>query len=287
MRVLVVDGDLEAPGLDRYFQGFDVQPPTGHVGFLHLLNDASAPDAKPRWEDYISSVDVGGEYNLKILTSGRSEKDPAYDSKVLDFDWNSFFKESDGGEFIESLRRDWTEQFDVTLIDSRTGITDSGGICTIQLPDVLIIVFTANEQSLFGVKEVAKQAQKGRQKLAYDRMPLLVYPLPARFDSRTEFEESEKWLGIFADELAEFYEDWLPRPYTPANVLDKTKLPYVAYFSFGEKLPVEEGTSDPEGLGHAYEVTAHLIANGFSDVDESLFKDTASNHVTRLNRYRN
>src|SRR5207302_2254050 len=38
------------------------------------------------------------------------------------------------------------------------------------------------------------------------------------------------------------------------------------FFSFGEKLPVVvEGTSDPEGLGYAYETAAKLIASEFRD----------------------
>lgn len=79
-------------------------------------------------------------------------------------------------------------------------------------------------------------------------MPLLVFPLPSRFDSRTQYEEAKQWLKTFADELGQFYSDWLPKPYTPLQIIEKTKLPCIAYFSFGEKLPVvTEGTSDPEG----------------------------------------
>ena len=51
------------------------------------------------------------------------------------------------------------------------------------------------------------------------------------------------------------------------QMLEITKLPYVPYFSFGEKLPViEHGTNDPSGLGYYYENLAALIANGFEDV---------------------
>ena len=121
-------------------------------------------------------MDFDGKYPLSILTSGR--QDEAYAGKVLSFDWRVFFEDADGGNFIESLRDQWRAEFDVILIDSRTGLTDAGGVCTIQLPDIIVPVFTTNDQSLHGVIDVVERAQRGRQKLAFDRMPLLVFPLP-------------------------------------------------------------------------------------------------------------
>jgi formylglycine-generating enzyme required for sulfatase activity len=274
LRVLTVDWDLEAPGLDRYFRQLKVKQPHCDKGIIDLLLDASISATKaekPNWRDYVSHLEAGGPYPLTFLGSGRSDQE--YVRKVLRFNWHAFFEQSGGGKFVELLREQWRKEFDITLIDSRTGITDAGGICTIQLPDVLVLVFTANEQSLKGAKDVALRAQRARQKLAYDRMPLLVFPLPSRFDGRTEFEESQTWLKKFAEEFDFFYHDWLPRPYTPLQILEKTKLPYVAYFSFGEKLPVvSHGTSDPESLGYAYEVAATLLAEEFKGVERLLEK---------------
>ena len=55
-------------------------------------------------------------------------------------------------------------------------------------------------------------------------------------------------------------------------MLERTKLPYVAFFSFGEKLPVmTEGTSDPESLGYAFATAASLIGSRFQDVEPILF----------------
>ena len=34
LRVLAVDWDLEAPGLDRYFRQFEIQPPDFNLGLL-------------------------------------------------------------------------------------------------------------------------------------------------------------------------------------------------------------------------------------------------------------
>src|SRR5215468_1095452 len=88
---------------------------------------------------------------------------------------------SNGGSFIESLRADWKKEYDFVLIDSRTGITDTGGVCTIALPDLIVPVFVANYQNIEGVLDVLKRAQRGRQALAYDRPPALVLPILSRF----------------------------------------------------------------------------------------------------------
>ena len=132
------------------------------------------------------------------------------------------------------------------------------------MPDILVLVFTANWQSIDGIKDVAMRAQLARQELAYDREQLLYFPLLSRFDSRAEFEESQKWLKNAADSLAD-YCDWLPESSQVYDLLERTKLPHIAHFSFGEKLPaVEQSITDPEGLSYAYQKTADLISKEFS-----------------------
>lgn len=266
LRVLAVDWDLEAPGLDRYFTG-KLRPrfSPGGTGLLDLISDATAGEARPKdWRRYTATVHTNpGE--LSLITSGQQNEH--YSARVLSLDWAHFFGEARGGDFIEALRDEWRTAFDVTLIDSRTGITDAGGICTIQLPDILVPVFTANEQSLDGTRDVVRRAQSARQRLAFDRTPFLVFPLPSRFDGRTEVEESQKWLTRFTDDLAEFYADWVPAEINVREVVERTKLPYVAYFSFGEKLPVvTHSTTDPDSLGFAYSIAATLIGSDFKDV---------------------
>ena len=212
------------------------------------------------------------------MTSGKL--DDTYDRRVLQFDWTAFFEHQHGGAILEALRQEWIKAFDVTLIDSRTGITDSGGVCTIQMPDILVPVFTPNRQSLDGAKKIAIRAQSARQHLAYDRTRLLVFPLPSRFDARTEYREAQNWLRVFGEEMQSFYADWLPKDVTAFQMLERTKLPYVPFFSFGEKLPVlTEGTSDPESLGFAYETAATLIATDFRDAQTLLLSPATSSQL--------
>jgi TIR domain-containing protein len=102
-------------------------------------------------------------------------------------------------------------------------------------------------------------------------MPLLILPLPSRFDGRAEVSEAQEWLNKIEVRLANLYDDWLPKGISIRRVLELTKIPYVPLFSYGEKLPVlTHGTSDPDGPGYYYDRVARLIEREFGNV-ESVF----------------
>ena len=262
LKVLVVDWDLEAPGLERYFSYFDIKP--GGPGLLRMFMDARDKRTAD-YANFVSTFECQAPNPVTLLSSGR-EADELYTQNLEAFDWEVFFK-SKGGAFIEDLRDRWKREFDVTLIDSRTGLSDTGGICTIQLPDIVIGMLTANLQSLYGVRDVMRLAQKARQTLAYDRTPLSILPLAARWGVQ-EFQETQIWLDRVAEGTKEFFDDWLPKGLSPRDVIEATKIPQVAYFGFGERLAVvEQGTSDPQGMGFVYEKVASFIASDFAQVD--------------------
>jgi cellulose biosynthesis protein BcsQ len=257
-RVLAVDFDLEAPGLWRYFAAvrkrLDQQP-----GLIDLLTAASAARGSPDidWRDYVTQLPLG-KVPLSLMTSGQLEEE--YASRVLGFGWREFFQDARGGEFFERLRLEWREEYEFTLIDSRTGVTDTGGICTIMLPDMIVPVFVSNLQSIDGAVEVITRAQAARMALAYDRPPAAILPLLSRFEGAVEYENAQEWLDIAADRVEPFYRDWLPVGFGSRRALERTKLPYVPYFSFGEKLPaLTEGTSDLGSLGFALNLVSTLI----------------------------
>jgi len=261
LKVLTVDWDLEAPGLDRYFSDFDIKP--GGPGLLRMLMEAR-DSGTADFRNFTSSFDCEAKHPITLLASGR-EQDEAYSRNLEAFDWQEFF-DKDGGHFVEGLRHQWRDEFDIVLIDSRTGLTDTSGICTIQLPDVVVAMFTANYQSLYGVRDVIRFAQKARQGLAYDRMPLSVLPLPARWGVH-EFQETRVWLDRITEAVQEFYEDWLPRTLRARDVVESVKIPQADYFGFGEKLAVvEQGTTDPQGMGFMYDKVASFLASDFTDL---------------------
>lgn len=274
-KTLLVDWDLEAPGLEYYFKNYlDVQDIAQREGLVDLFERAKDKEGEllsesMDWQNFVIEVTVpDAKEKIHLITAGKRHKNSQYFDKVTSLNWDSFY-EHRGGFLIESLRNGWKEAYDFVLIDSRTGITDIGGICTIQLPDVLVLLFTATDQSLKGITEVAAKSQKAQWNLPFDRFSLTCLPIPSRFDSNEEFTISREWLSRFSKELKGIYDDWLPTFIDRKQFLEVTKIPYSSYFSFGEKLPViEQGTTDPTGLGYAYENIAAIITNDFESVDE-------------------
>jgi hypothetical protein len=196
---------------------------------------------------------------VSILSAGRN--DEHYTGRVQALNFVQLFAERGLGAYIEKLRDQWASRFEFVLIDSRTGITDIGGICTIHLPDVLVLLFTTTDPSVNGVIEVMERAREEQARLPFDRQRLIAVPVPAKDESRTEYERATKWKRLFADRFADLYKDWLPADKTPFDALELLRIPYIPYWSFGEPLPVvEEGTSDPMSLGFAYQLLAKLIA---------------------------
>ena len=127
-------------------------------------------------------IELGDNAKLALLTSGN--QCAAYADHARNFDWPAFFRDHGGGATLERWRAEWKKSFDFVLVDSRTGITDAGGVCTILLPDVLVFVFAANEQSFARGKEIVFGVQKARRELAVRRPPAAVLPLLGRFDGR-------------------------------------------------------------------------------------------------------
>jgi cellulose biosynthesis protein BcsQ len=261
-RVLMVDWDLEAPGLERYFHYFTRSTPRPSSGLLPMF--MAATDGDPAaYLQHVDSIDVGDGTPLKLLSSGREQEPSLYARWLEEFDWKRFFRKG-GGDFLEELRRIWKRDFDVVLIDSRTGLSDAGGVCTIQMPDVLVVMFTANYQSMLGARDAMRLVRQARQALAYPRMQLTVFPLPARFGGGSPSDAAQEWLVRFADEFGEFYEDWLPGWAEPKEVLDRVKVPQADEFGFGERLAVvEDPVGAPLTIGFACDQLAKILKDDF------------------------
>jgi MinD-like ATPase involved in chromosome partitioning or flagellar assembly len=272
--VLLMDWDLEAPGLDRYFRPYLSDRFPKDRGTIHLLQEALASPVA-NWRDHVQEFTVLSEntsprtsFSLSLISSGVAS--PEYAQKVRGFSWVNFIEEKDGGSTLERWRDEWKREFDFILIDSRTGITDTGGICTILLPDFLVLVFSSNDQSFEGALGVAQSIERERRDLAVPRHPLTILPLLSRFDRTQEVELADRWLMRFARDLKPFYDDWLPGYFdSPLEILELTKVPYVTLFSFGEPLPVlTHSLTEPQFPGFYLENAARLLATDFSVAEE-------------------
>jgi MinD-like ATPase involved in chromosome partitioning or flagellar assembly len=108
------------------------------------------------------------------------------------------FTNWDGGIFIEQMRRAFVEKYDFVLVDSRTGITDISGICSVHLPDILVAVFTPGPQSQKGLVDALKCVEANRRELR-PKEPLRVVPLPCRVDRDVAREAFDSWFERLLD----------------------------------------------------------------------------------------
>lgn len=263
-RTLCVDWDLDAPGLPFYFSKWMPQPLFGLVDLVHDYVAGTGPD--PR--DYVQPVRlVAGEgARLDLLAAGSAAD--SYVRRAQAIDWERLYRTHDLGGFLERCRNQWLEEYDFVLIDSRTGITDVGGICTAQLPDILVVLFTANEQSLRGVVDVSGRAEKARDDLPYDRARLMKLPVAARFDSREEYARAAEWQRRFLLLTEPLAAEWLADGIPFEKVLTRLTIPYVSYWSFGEEIPaLAEPEPSAEHIGYSLQTLAAFIARRMEGSD--------------------
>lgn len=253
-RVLCIDWDLEAPGLSYYLR---VQKPG--AGLLGMVEAVARHEIITGTEG-IQAIEIQPGTVIDLIPAG--PRDDSYAGRVQALDWEQMYALDDLGNALEQWRTEWMRRYDIVLIDSRTGITDIGGVCTAQMPDVLILFFTASQQSVDGALQVFDEAVSTRNGLVFDRPRLLAIPAPSRFDQGVEYERSEQWRQIFQDRFARCYHDWAAQG-TPIDVLlGHTTIPYSAYWSFGEELPVlSESQREPSYISYRFATLAALLAH--------------------------
>ncbi|MEJ2454070.1 MAG: hypothetical protein P8103_07930 [Candidatus Thiodiazotropha sp.] len=192
-RVLAIDWDLEAPGLHRYFRPFLIDPELtdtpGLIDFLwsyasEVMTPAEQGLEERTWWDEVTDL---GEYTvqmdwkfpdtgcLDLIPAGR--QDSEYAERVNGFDWNNLYQRLDGALLIEHIKGRLKNDYDFVLIDSRTGVSDTSGICTVAMPDRLVAMFTLNRQSILGVDAVLESVVAQR-----DLSSLAILPIVTRVE---------------------------------------------------------------------------------------------------------
>ncbi|NUT40685.1 MAG: tetratricopeptide repeat protein [Thermoactinospora sp.] len=239
-RVLVVDWDLESPGLHRFFHPFLEQGMIGATpGVIDMITNyqwevMKNTERPPDWhrghaqvKPHTITVDFDfGDGSLELLTAGRQNRD--YSSLVSGFDWDTFYERQGGGVFLDALRDDMRAGYDYVLIDSRTGLSDIAEICTVQLPDSLVACFTLSDQGIEGTAGVVRHIAD-----RYRDRGIRILPVPMR----VEMNENEKCDA--GRSLARSRFESFPRGLGPQRLdsyWGNVEIPYVPYYAFEEIL---------------------------------------------------
>ncbi|PWC56304.1 hypothetical protein TSH7_28445 [Azospirillum sp. TSH7] len=191
-KVLVIDWDIEAPGLHRYFLPLmrsdpDLKRTEGLIDRLWAYVDLLLAPKKEDAGDPLDLADLrgvaqelnlpsGAKGSLHFVPAGR--QDGEYGARSQGFDWAAFYQRFGGAAFIARMRETLTAEYHFVLIDSRTGLSDTSGVCTVELPDTVVHCFVHNRQSVLGIvataESIARQQPEGRA--------IRQYPVPMRVE---------------------------------------------------------------------------------------------------------
>jgi MinD-like ATPase involved in chromosome partitioning or flagellar assembly len=256
--VVMVDMDLESPGLHTYFTESDAGGVERPLSDLDLASRPGLIDIlTEQWQDGSIPPDIRGLLmpvdhsarerhcgSLRLLPAGRL--DEGYPQRVASFPWEAFYAERQGYAFMEYVREalvdedDRAPRPDFVLIDSRTGLTDIGSICTAQLPDVLVVLFALHAQGIDGAKRIAHAVDAYRSKAGQDARLQQVFLLPSRVEESSH-DKRDRMLEYATRQLTGFGELLI-------DLFDR--LPYEREIAYGE--PIVVG-STPTYLSLAYE----------------------------------
>jgi len=272
-RVLLMDWDLEAPGLHRYFEVDDSKGKgpragvidyflklrslllgTGGAAFYQSLDGDDgwrALDSALPFADYVVQVSQG----VDLVPAG--VMNDGYAERVSDFDWPEFYTKHPA--VFGALRALLAFKYQYTLLDSRTGLTDVSGICTMLLPERLICVFTPNRQSLEGVIDLARRATAYRAE-SLDPRPLRVIPLPSRVEPFAAEDLRKVWRRRYQHAFESlFRESYGLDTCDLTQYFDDVVIPHVSDFAYGERVVVLEGREESFSLARAYRLLTDAI----------------------------
>jgi len=243
--VVVVDWDLEAPGIERYFApryaAAEPEVVSDQAGLCDLIAhyrqtvatppefDRAPSSPYPPIDDYLITLDQNRGCRLRLMPAGRRRDWAAYAEFVQSFDWADFYANWAGGGFFDWLHLQLVSCADIVLIDTRTGITEMGGVATRHMADVVVVMFAGNEENMESSARMAETFLAPREG---DR-GVEVMLVPSRIDD----SDSGEYSG-FLTRLAEM-EQRLPSAGSPDGwQARELLLPYRPRLAFREQLVV-------------------------------------------------
>jgi cellulose biosynthesis protein BcsQ len=264
LRVLMIDFDLEAPGLEQFFQINHYQV-RHHLGLLDLLlsykqamslgpTESEEASAFRRLKELFimpvyDQLPSGGR--LDLLPSGQradEEQVARYALNLRTFDWQDFYFNWAGELFFEWLRQSLIpDLYDVVLVDSRTGVTEMGGICACQLADAVVMLCAPNRQNVEGTHSVVQNFLSPRVRALRQNRPLQVLVVPARVEQR-----DRGLVESFRDRFERSFASYTPQALQQrGRTFWDLQLPYEPRYAFEEQV-----VSEPDRVKERHQVAS-------------------------------
>lgn len=245
--VVLLDMDLESPGLHTYFRVSDAPDAraatdadlAGADGLIDILTRyvELTPDEAPEVVERLVPLHhprrTPGAGRLRLLPPGRL--DGGYMQRVSTFSWDRFYAELHGYAFMEFVRDTLLSAAgaDFVLVDSRTGLTDVGSVCTAQLPDVLVIPFALHRQGIAGTRHITARVAEYTARRGVDARLHKVLLVPSRVEEDGNLDELNAYLDLTQQRLGESF-----APLAELRAEIGERIPYHASVAYGEPIVV-------------------------------------------------
>ncbi|MEQ9235915.1 P-loop ATPase, Sll1717 family [Coleofasciculus sp. E2-BRE-01] len=198
-RVVMVDFDLEAPGISIMFRS-DTETFNGEIyGVLDYLHQRYlTPDQNiPPIESCVYPINLPTRGELFLVPVG--EYNENYIHRLADLDRHTLEKFYQGETNpVNQLIEDINTQInpDVILVDARPGFNDTSAIALFDLADTGILCFSPTDQSFEGLRWVVKGVRKHRDYQGKPDLRFLLTPMPlvAPEQRQTWITRVEDWI---------------------------------------------------------------------------------------------
>jgi len=286
-KVLLIDFDLEAPGLASVFasQEDNAEKLLGVKGFVDFLVDYEANKreiAKLSIDDYYfvrnEQVLVGSNGGELIIVPAIATDSNSADS-YIDKLSKANIKYGFGKDYIPDLFLKTLEDKinpDYILIDTRTGINDVGGLVFNRYAQNIFLIFFGNQQNMFGLESILpelKQLNKKNVNFYLVNSPVPQNPTDADIETNYYVEKSYE---IFSNH---FYKENLPSQF------DETADHYPINIPFNSQALIlnnyKKLANLIENSKNSYQEIANIISSNKADIfdENSQIKDSPNQEI--------
>ncbi len=151
-RTVMVDFDLEAPGMDSKFHAVGLpQPKRGLLDYILEYQDTGADPGSVQKISVEIPVESSGKVAPLWLIPAGDYLSKDYSRKLDSLDWSRIFSEEREGvaffqQFLSRIEQELRPDF--VIVDSRTGISEIAGLCTQQLADEVVMLSSLSSESI-------------------------------------------------------------------------------------------------------------------------------------------
>lgn len=163
---------------------------------------------------------------LHFIPAGRPG--PSYATRVNTFNWDNFYTRLGGADYISLARDQMRSSYEFILIDSRTGVTDTAGICTMELPDKLVACFALNTQSIAGVEGIINSVTEFSDR---SKRNIVIFPVAMRVELGEDIKLKRRQSLVQSkfNSIIQMENLW------PGQYWERTEVPYVPFKIFREE----------------------------------------------------